>query len=328
MPSKTNPHIFSTRRPGSTRSAAAQEHRDAIAGYSRASGSRFARGLSASSDFQSLVAAETHRRLPSPGEPWKPTAENRRTDPAHSSRSRHFLRGAVFGSLTIAGIAAAAQRLAPPHGPLRRHRGHRAGYASLFRTRGGARSFGIMSMIDPLISTLERADGRSRMTESPSWRRARVPLPWPAVTVIDSSSVAGSTMERSRRASWRRRRVCIPGSVLAKDEVITQVSGRCGTRVDNSLTVYNQLLEIRPYGGGGSDFVLTPVTGWSGWLFGERSGGVLDLIGIQDFRYLSERSYQGGSGGIPFIDDMSNMKRLERILYPRWQRKLRRHPPV
>ena len=81
------------------------------------------------------------------------------------------------------------------------------------------------------------------------------------------------------------------------------------------LDLHNQLPEIRPlWRRRGSDFVLTPVTGWVVGFSG-RSGGVLDAIGIQDFRYLYERSYQGGSGGIPFIDDMSNMKRLERILY-------------
>lgn len=316
---KANPTIFLNSAARFDAMQLAQEHRDAIAQLTPAQWQQICAGLSASSDFQSLVAAEGAPATPKP--PVNLEAPRQKTD----EQTQRILQGlgiacgAVFGvASTIAGIAAAALAAAgPTMGLSAAIAAIAAGYASLFGLIGGT-LFGIMSMIDPLISTLEKGGqgGTIFNDEVPAGARL-MSITLAGGAVIDSIQcrwqLPNGTIKEGERHGGSGGSL-YPPIVLAKDEVITQVSGRCGTRVD-SLTFTTNYRKYGPYGGGGgSDFVLTPVTGWVVGFSG-RSGGVLDAIGIQDFRYLYERSYQGGSGGIPFIDDMSNMKRLERILY-------------
>lgn len=97
--------------------------------------------------------------------------------------------------------------------------------------------------------------------------------------------------------------------VLADSEFVAGISGKAGAVVD-SITIDTNFQSYGPFGGnGGEPYNLEgDVVGFYG-----RSGTRLDAIGIQDSLFLYDRQYFGGSNGIPFIENVTDMKRLTKI---------------
>jgi len=175
---------------------------------------------------------------------------------------------------------------------------------------------GLVALLQPMESTLEIGGrGGSLFNDSvkEGWKIKRIIIRYG--NIIDGIRCVwqrpdGSLQEGQHHGGYGGVEKIID---LRDGEYVIEVAGAAGNVVD-SLRITTNYAKYGPYGGnGGKPFSLKPSSGSVIGFYG-RSGNLLDAIGIQDAMFMFERKYYGGTNGIPFIEDVSEMKQMKRII--------------